>query len=67
MPKIIQITEEFEAKHLEKQSGNDSENRQKNLYGALAYNQLKVENENGKILFANKMIETASGIIQLHN
>lgn len=32
--------------------------RSGNLYGALAYNQLKVENENGKILFANKMIET---------
>ena len=35
--------------------------RSENLYGALAYNQLKVENENGKILFANKMIETANG------
>lgn len=35
--------------------------RSANLYGALAYNQLKVENENGRILFANKMIETASG------
>lgn len=35
--------------------------RSGNLYGALAYNQLKVENENGQILFANKMIETASG------
>src|SRR5690606_2064550 len=35
--------------------------RSGNLYGALAYNQLKVENENGKILFANKIIETASG------
>lgn len=35
--------------------------RSANLYGALAYNQLKVENENGQILFANKMIETASG------
>lgn len=35
--------------------------RSANLYGALAYNQLKVENENGKILFANKMIETANG------
>lgn len=35
--------------------------RSANLYGALAYNQLKVENENGKILFANKMIETAKG------
>jgi hypothetical protein len=32
--------------------------RSANLYGALAYNQLKVENENGQILFANKMIET---------
>lgn len=35
--------------------------RSGNLYGALAYNQLKVENENGQILFANKMIETANG------
>lgn len=35
--------------------------RSGNLYGALAYNQLKVENENGLILFANKMIETANG------
>jgi len=35
--------------------------RSGNLYGALAYNQLKVENENGQILFANKMIENASG------
>ncbi len=35
--------------------------RSENLYGALAYNQLKVEHENGKILFANKMIETANG------
>jgi hypothetical protein len=35
--------------------------RSGNLYAALAYNQLKVENENGQILFANKMIETASG------
>lgn len=42
--------------------------RSSNLYGALAYNNLKVENENGKILFANKMIETANGqysVIQL--
>ncbi len=35
--------------------------RSGNLYGALAYNQLKVENENGKILFANKIIETPTG------
>lgn len=35
--------------------------RSSNLYGALAYNQLKVENENGQILFANKIIETSSG------
>ena len=35
--------------------------RSGNLYGALAYNQFKVENENGKILFANKMIETPHG------
>ncbi|MFW0739734.1 conjugal transfer protein MobB [Flavobacterium sp. T12S277] len=35
--------------------------RSGNLYGALAYNQLKVENENGQILFGNKIIETAGG------
>lgn len=35
--------------------------RSANLYGALAYNNLKVENENGKILFVNKIIETANG------
>jgi hypothetical protein len=35
--------------------------RSGNLYGALAYNQLKVKNEKGKILFANKIIETANG------
>ncbi len=35
--------------------------RSANLYGALAYNNLKVEKENGQILFANKMIETANG------
>ena len=31
--------------------------RSANLYGALAYNHLKVEQENGKILLANKVIE----------
>jgi hypothetical protein len=35
--------------------------RSANLYGALAYNQLKIENENGQILFANKIIETPNG------
>lgn len=35
--------------------------RSANLYGALAYNQLKVENEKGEILFGNNIIETASG------
>ncbi|MCA6441064.1 MULTISPECIES: conjugal transfer protein MobB [unclassified Arcicella] len=35
--------------------------RSGNLYGALAYNQLKVDNENGQILLANKIIETTNG------
>ena len=35
--------------------------RGSNLYGALAYNQLKVTHENGQILFTNKIIETANG------
>ncbi len=35
--------------------------RSGNLYGALAYNQLKVEHENGQILFANRIIETTNG------
>ena len=32
--------------------------RGSNLYGALVYNQLKVEKENGQILFTNRIIET---------
>lgn len=35
--------------------------RSANLYGALAYNNLKVEKENGQILLVNKIIETANG------
>jgi hypothetical protein len=35
--------------------------RGSNLYGALAYNQLKVEKEMGQILFQSKIIETVSG------
>ena len=35
--------------------------RSANLYGALAYNNLKVEKENGLILFTNKVIETPDG------
>lgn len=35
--------------------------RSRNLYGALAYNNLKVQHENGKILLANKIIETPNG------
>src|SRR5690606_4245147 len=35
--------------------------RSGNLYGALAYNQLKVANENGQILFTHKIIETTNG------
>lgn len=35
--------------------------RSSNLYGALAYNNQKVKDGNGKILHLNKMIETANG------
>lgn len=35
--------------------------RGSNLYGALAYNQLKVEKENGHVLNTNKIIETPDG------
>ena len=35
--------------------------RSGNLYGALAYNQLKVQHEEGTILSVNRIIETASG------
>ena len=35
--------------------------RGNNLYRALAYNQLKVEKENGQILFTNRIIETPNG------
>lgn len=36
--------------------------RSSNLYGALAYNQLKVDKEKGKVLYLNKMIETKNGL-----
>jgi hypothetical protein len=35
--------------------------RGSNLYGALAYNQLKIDKENGQILFTNRIIETPKG------
>ena len=35
--------------------------RGSNLYGPLAYNQLKVEKENGQVLLTNKIIETPNG------
>ena len=35
--------------------------RGSNLYGALVYNQLKVEKENGQVLYTNKIIETPHG------
>lgn len=35
--------------------------RSANLYGALAYNQLKVEKEKGQILLTNKLIESING------
>jgi hypothetical protein len=35
--------------------------RGNNLYGALVYNQLKVEKENGQVLYTNKIIETFDG------
>src|SRR5690606_13406584 len=35
--------------------------RSGNLYGALAYNQLKVDNENGQILLTSKIMETTAG------
>ncbi|MBL7706793.1 MAG: relaxase/mobilization nuclease domain-containing protein [Taibaiella sp.] len=35
--------------------------RSSNLYGALAYNHLKIDKEKGKILFTNKMIESLNG------
>ncbi|PXY40877.1 relaxase [Flavobacterium cheongpyeongense] len=36
--------------------------RGSNLYGALAYNQIKVQKEKAQVLFTNKMIETPGGI-----
>lgn len=35
--------------------------RGSNLYGALVYNQLKVEKEKGQVLYTNKIIETPDG------
>jgi hypothetical protein len=35
--------------------------RGNNLYGALTYNQLKVEKDNGQVLYTNKIIQTPDG------
>lgn len=35
--------------------------RGNNLFGALSYNQLKVDKENGQILYTHKMVETPDG------
>lgn len=35
--------------------------RGNNLYGALVYNQLKVEKDNGQVLYTNKIIESPDG------
>jgi len=36
------------------------------LYSALAYNQMKVDNEQAKVIFGNKMIEPRSGIYNIN-
>jgi hypothetical protein len=36
-------------------------NSSNNLYGALSYNQNKVDDDHAKVIFANKMIESADG------
>lgn len=38
----------------------------KSLYGALAYNQKKVDQEKGKVLFTNKIIEKADENFNIH-
>lgn len=38
----------------------------KSLYGALAYNQKKVDEEKGKVLFTNKIIENDNGKFDIH-
>lgn len=35
--------------------------RGENLFGAISYNQRKVDKENGQILYSNKIIETLNG------
>jgi hypothetical protein len=36
------------------------------LYGALAYNQNKVDDVHAKVIFANRMIESADGFYDIH-
>lgn len=37
------------------------------LFGAISYNKLKVDDENGKVLFAQHIIESADGNFQMHD
>jgi hypothetical protein len=38
-----------------------------NLYGALSYNQIKVDNNHAKVIFANRIIENADGNYDIHS
>ncbi|MDR3286813.1 MAG: hypothetical protein LBT27_05170 [Prevotellaceae bacterium] len=37
-----------------------------NLYGALSYSQIKVNDGQAKVIFTNRMIETAAGICDIN-
>jgi hypothetical protein len=41
-------------------------NASNTLYGALAYNQNKVDDAHVKVIFANRMIESAEGFYDIH-
>lgn len=57
---IVFLTNEFREKWLQKISFGSS------LFGALAYNQEKVDEGEGKVLGTNKVLTNADGTVDMH-
>lgn len=56
---VIRLTQEFEEKYLKKSKVMIAKiGKGSNMYGAILYNQQKVDKENGAVLLLNKIPDT---------
>lgn len=59
---VIRLTQEFEEKYLKKSKVMIAKiGKGSNMYGAILYNQQKVDGENGTVLLLNKIPDTVDG------